>query len=75
MPWEYIELRDNVVDRPVACASTRDAEQKVNLREPQAAAFSPTRLGISDRLQEATWGGVEGVQEQTWVGPPETVLR
>ena len=49
--------------------------RRLNLREPQAAAFSPTRLGISDRLQEATWGGVEGVQEQTWVGPPETVLR
>lgn len=34
LPWEYIELRDNVVDKPVANASTPDAEQKV---EPQRA--------------------------------------
>lgn len=29
VPWEYIELRDEVVDRPVACAFTGDPEQKV----------------------------------------------
>lgn len=34
LPWEYIEFRDNVVDKLVANASAPDAEQKV---EPQRA--------------------------------------
>lgn len=29
MPWEYIEVRHDVVDRPVVCAFAGDTEQKV----------------------------------------------
>lgn len=38
VPWEYIKLRDDVVDRPLACAVTEDTEQKV---KPAACWLPP----------------------------------
>lgn len=47
LPWEQSEVTDNVADRPVASASTRDAEQKVKPQKSLSTrllAFSPTHL-------------------------------
>lgn len=64
MPWEYIKLGIMWLTGlcPVPPAGT--LIRRLNLREPKAAAFSPTHLGVSDHLQEVTQGGVEGVLEQ-----------